>query len=288
MTTSKIKILEKDIIKYYEEKLSAVKISEKLKIDKKTVYRVLNNNNIKTRTLSEAAYKYTCDNNFFEVINTEEKAYWLGVLYADGNITNHTVSCKRIFLTSTDKEWVEDFLKAIKSTNTPKLEKHNKFKDSIIWKAAITSPKMHSNLNNLGCTPVKSMTIRIPNIKDELVHHFIRGYFDGDGTVGAYKNLKNSDWKILKSGFCSGSQEFIIDLLKILPVKNKTIKQVKECYITQHSLQDTLNLFSYMYKDYTTCLERKRQVFINYLDTYKPRKRFNDYNRPSLVDEGIV
>jgi hypothetical protein len=278
MTTSKIKILEKDIIKYYEEKLSAVKISEKLKIDKKTVYRVLNNNNIKTRTLSEAAYKYTCDNNFFEVINTEEKAYWLGVLYADGNITNHTVSCKRIFLTGTDKEWVEDFLKAIKSTNTPKLEKHNKFKDSIIWKAAITSPKMHSNLNNLGCTPVKSMTIRMPNIKDELVHHFIRGYFDGDGTVGVYRNIKKLDWMILKSGFCSGSKTFIEDLLNIIPVKNKKIYH-RSVYLTQFSLNDSIIFYNYMYKNATIYLKRKHKIFNDYILNYKPRKRFNDYNR---------
>jgi intein-encoded DNA endonuclease-like protein len=278
MTTSKIKLLEKDIIKYYEEKLSAAKISEKLKIDKKTVYRILNNNNIKTRTLSEAAYKYTCDDNFFEVIDTEEKAYWLGVLYADGNITNHKVSCKRIFLTGTDKEWIEDFLKAIKSTNTPKSEKHNKFKDSIIWKAAITSPKMHSNLNNLGCTPVKSMTIRIPNIKDELVHHFIRGYFDGDGTVGVYRNIKKLDWMILKSGFCSGSKTFIEDLLNIIPVKNKKIYH-RSVYLTQFSLNDSIIFYNYMYKNATIYLKRKHKIFNDYILNYKPRKRFNDYNR---------
>jgi intein-encoded DNA endonuclease-like protein len=278
MTTSKIKLLEKDIIKYYKEKLSAVKISEKLKIDKKTVYRVLNNNNIKTRTLSEAAYKYTCDDNFFEVINTEEKAYWLGVLYADGNITNHTVSCKRIFLTSTDKDWIEDFLKVIKSTNTPKLEKHNKFKDANIWKAAITSPKMHSDLNNLGCTPVKSMTIKIPNIKDELINHFIRGYFDGDGTVGVYKNNKKLDWMVLKSGFCSGSMTFIEDLLNIIPVKNKKIYH-KGVYLTQFSLTDSIIFYNYMYKNATIYLKRKHKIFNDYILNYKPRKRFNDYNR---------
>lgn len=280
MTTSKIKFLEKDIIKYYQEKLSAAKISEKLKIDKKTVYRVLNNNNIKTRTLSEAAYKYTCNDNFFDVINTEEKAYWLGVLYADGNITNNTVSCKRIFLTSTDKEWVEDFLKAIQSTNTPKLEKHNKFKDANVWKAAISSPKMHSDLNNLGCTAVKSMTIRMPNIKNELVHHFIRGYFDGDGTVGIYKNNKKLDWMVLKSGFCSGSEKFIKDLLNIIPVKNKKIYHTnKNLYLANFSLNDSISLYNYLYKDATIYLKRKHKIFNEYILNYKPRKRFNDYNR---------
>jgi hypothetical protein len=273
--------IEQKVINYYIiDNLSGKKIASLLHINVKTVFAILKRNNIKSRTLSESAMKYTCQDDFFNVINTEKKAYWLGVLFADGSITKKASKSGQIIFSSKDKDWVELFLSDVGSNNTPNCEYQKVFK-KYIWKAQITSAQMYNDLNNLGCTPTKTKTIRIPILEDDLVHHFIRGYFDGDGTVGAYKNLKNSDWKILKSGFCSGSQEFIIDLLKILPVKNKTIKQVKECYITQHSLQDTLNLFSYMYKDYTTCLERKRQVFINYLDTYKPRKRFNDYNRPS-------
>jgi len=280
--------IEQSVIDYYiTDRLSGQKIASTLEINVKTVFAILKRNNIKSRTLSESAMKYTCQDDFFNVINTEKKAYWLGVLFADGNITKKASKSGQIIFSSKDKEWVKLFLSDVGSNNSPNCEYQRVYK-KYIWKAQITSAQMYNDLNNLGCTPTKTKTIRIPILEDELIHHFIRGYFDGDGTVGAYKNLKNNDWKILKSGFCSGSQEFIIDLLKILPVKNKTIKESNECYITQHSLHDTLNLFKYMYKDYITCLERKRQVFINYLDTYKPRKRFNDYNRPSLVDEGIV
>jgi hypothetical protein len=273
--------IEQEVIDYYIiDKLSGQKIASILKINPKTVFAILKRNNIKSRTLSEAAMKYTCQDDFFNVIDTEKKAYWLGVLFADGNITKKASKSGQIIFSSKDKEWVKLFLLDIGSNNSPNCE-YQKLYKKYIWKAQITSAKMYDDLNNLGCTPAKTKTIRIPAIKNKLVHHFIRGYFDGDGTVGLYKNLKNNDWKILKSGFCSGSQQFISDLLEIIPVKNKKIKQVKECYITQHSLNDTLNLFKYMYKDCTVCLERKREIFINYLDTYKPRKRFNDYNRPS-------
>jgi hypothetical protein len=273
--------IEQRVIDYYiTDRLSGKRIASTLEINVKTVFAILKRNNIKSRTLSESAMKYTCQDDFFNVINTEKKAYWLGVLFADGNITKKASKSGQIIFSSKDKEWVKLFLSDVGSNNSPNCE-YQKLYKKYIWKAQITSAQMYNDLNNLGCTPTKTKTIRIPILEDELVHHFIRGYFDGDGTVGAYKNLKNNDWKILKSGFCSGSQKFIIDLLKILPVKNKTIKESNECYITQHSLHDTLNLFEYMYKDYTTCLERKRQIFINYLDTYKPRKRFNDYNRPS-------
>lgn len=280
--------LEQKVIDYYvTDKLSGKKIASILRVNVKTVFAILKRNNIKSRTLSESTMKYTCQDDFFNVIDTEKKAYWLGVLFADGNITKKASKSGQIIFSSKDKDWVEQFLLDVGSNNSPNCEYQKVFK-KYIWKAQITSAQMYNDLNNLGCTPTKTKTIRIPILEDELVHHFIRGYFDGDGTVGVYKNLKNSDWKILKSGFCSGSKEFIIDLLKILPVKNKTIKQSNECYITQHSLHDTLNLYNFMYENYTLCLNRKRQVFIDYLDTYTPRKRFNDYNRPSLVDEGIV
>lgn len=276
----KIEIEQKVIDYYVTDNLSGKKIASILEINVKTVFAILKRNNIKSKTLSESAMKYTCQDDFFSVINTEKKAYWLGVLFADGSITKKASKSGQIIFSSKDKKWVDQFLSDVGSNNSPNCE-YQKLYKKYIWKAQITSAQMYNDLNSLGCTPAKTKTIKVPILDVALMHHFIRGYFDGDGTVGVYRNLKTDDWKILKSGFCSGSQKFIIDLLEILPVKNKTIKQVKECYITQHSLKDTLNLFTYMYQKYTTCLERKRQVFINYLDTYKPRKRFNDYNRPS-------
>lgn len=268
------------VLDYYQnDKLSADKIATLLNINRKTVYNILKQNAIKSRTLSEAAMKYTCNDFFFNVIDTEEKAYWLGALYADGNVSKKASSSGQIFLTSTDKEWVEKFMFDINSNNKPRSEKHNKFK-SIIWKAQITSSQMYNDLVNLGCLPVKSHVIRLPYINKALIHHFIRGYFDGDGTVGIYKNINTHDWKILKSGFCSGSQKFLEDILQILPTKNKSITY-NNVYIVQFSLKDSINLYNYLYLNSTIFLKRKKEKFDIYLKNYVPRKRFNDYNRLS-------
>lgn len=67
--------------------ISANKIANILNINVKSVYKILKENNVKVRTMSEAAMKYTCNESFFNTIDCEEKAYWLGVLYADGNIS---------------------------------------------------------------------------------------------------------------------------------------------------------------------------------------------------------
>lgn len=282
MRPFRIQKLKEIILKYYlEDKLSARQIAKLININPKTVWRILKENNI-TRSLSASMLKYPCDDFYFHDINTEEKAYWLGVLYADGNVSKLKTSSGVIKFSAKDKEWVVDFMKAIKSTNIPNRETHNRFPDSVIWKAIITSEQMFNDLCKLGCVPIKSLIIQFPNISISLIPHFIRGYFDGDGTVGVYVNRKDSDWKILKSGFCSGSKIFLEKLVTYLPIKHKNIiTRDTQMHILNFSLNDTFRLYEYMYNEHSICLKRKRDIFLNYLTTYKSRKRFNDYNRPS-------
>lgn len=281
-------INEKEIIEQYTTlKSSAAKISKNLNIDKKTVYRVLKRNNIPIRTLSQAAMQYTCNDEFFAKIDTEEKAYWLGALFADGNVSQKASKSGQIFLTTADKDWVESFMKAIQSTNKPRSEIHSKFK-TMVWKAQITSKPMFNDLIKLRCVPAKSLIIELPVLNENLYPHFIRGYFDGDGSVGIYTNLKKHNWRILKSSICSGSELFIKQLLEKLPVNHKKITY-KGVYNIQFSLGDTLRLYNYMYSNATVYLSRKKKVFDTYLESYKPRKRFNDYNKlPLTKGKGIV
>jgi len=268
MTTEK----EKQLINYYVmQKLSADKIADLMCINRKTVYATLKKNNIKTRTISQAAMRYSCNDNFFEVIDTEEKAYWLGALYADGNVSQNKTGSGKIFLSSKDQTWVERFMKSIESTNKPTREFHKKYQKEI-WKAQITSTKMFNDLVRLGCLPRKSLIITFPKLNLKLIPHFIRGYFDGDGTVGVYQNLKTHNWKILKSGFCSGSEIFLKELVKYLPVKNKNVVFNKSLYIIQFSLMDSIALHDYMYKEFSICLTRKFLKFSHYLLEYTKKE----------------
>jgi intein-encoded DNA endonuclease-like protein len=267
---------EESVIYHYSKGLSTKKVADLSFCNVKTVRAILLRNNIKMRTLSEALMKYSCNDNFFSTIDSEIKAYWLGALYADGNISKKASKSGQIFLTSSDEEWVLDFMQAIVSTNKPRKEFHKKY-NTFVWKAQITSSVMFDNLNDLGCIPAKSKTITFPKIHDDLVHHFIRGYFDGDGTVGQYKNSKTKDWHVLKSGICSGSELFIKQILEKIPVKNKNI-YYKGVYTTQFSVNDSIALYNYIYKNANVYLVRKKQIFDKYILNYKPRKRFRDYN----------
>ena len=121
---------EEAILKYYKEGLNGHKIAELLELGSTTVYRILKKHSV-TKSLSEACMKYTCDDSYFENIDTSEKAYWLGVLFADGSLSKKASKTGQIFFSSTDEEWVKSFLKAINSTNTPNKEYHKKFKKVI-------------------------------------------------------------------------------------------------------------------------------------------------------------
>lgn len=97
--------------------------------------------------------------------------------------------------------------------STYKLTKQ--IKDEFLsYKLEIYSSKMADDLINLGCVPNKSLILLPPNLTDEFIPHFLRGYFDGDGSIGRYDGrLKFS---------LLGTNELLTWILKFF--KNKGMK----------------------------------------------------------------
>jgi intein/homing endonuclease len=124
--------------------------------------------------------------DFFSVIDTEEKAYWLGFIMADGCIhdfNDHRSSTLAIGLSSEDKEHIEKFLKAI-GTNKPIYQHCRNGKDYVSMQ--VSSSKLTTDLKNLGCVPKKTLlNTWVDLCNDELQFAFIRGYFDGDGSIAS-------------------------------------------------------------------------------------------------------
>ena len=135
---------------------------------------------------------YTLDPNYFSVIDTPNKAYFLGLLYADGSvpfdIKRNTVS---ISLKKEDSYLLEHFKKEINS-NMPLIIheyfpiKNTKYIAGSHYSLNITSPIFKKDCINLGVIPRKSLYLTFPRedqVPSYLLSHFIRGYFDGDGCV---------------------------------------------------------------------------------------------------------
>ena len=252
------------ILDYYcNQKLSIPKVSEKLNISKYLISKFLKENKL-TRAVGTER-KYFHKENYFENIITEKQAYWLGVLYADGCVSkdNSNTGCLRF--SSIDKEWVEQFGKDINATNPILEEVHKKFNKSI-WKIKLSSTKTFDDLCKYGCIPNKSLVIKFPQLPTKLIPHFIRGYFDGDGCISEKRYMSGKDYTTLKTGFCTGSREFLEELLKFLPVAHKLIEKRKNrnLYECRFSVNDSAKLYHYMYKDSTVWLQRKRDKFEKY------------------------
>lgn len=183
----------------------------------------------KTKKINDFAYgrgllrkvnRYTINQDYFKKINTPNKAYWLGFLYADGCILPSKKgksggSVLEITLQESDVEILERFKMSI-SSNSPIKTKVVKNKYGAV-RLSICNTEMCKDLEKLGCTPRKSLTLKFPTdeqVPKHLLPHFIRGYFDGDGNV--YRS--EGDTLHPKISFV-GTKDFLEEILNIAEIE---------------------------------------------------------------------
>lgn len=145
--------------------------------------------------------------DFFERIDTKEKAYWLGFLYADGYVTRDGAATV-LDLCEKDADWVHKFCEVVGvSHDRVKARTHKKGYRSI--SVRIQSRQFTEHLVRHGCVNAKSKIIRLPELgSEELDMAFLMGYYDGDGTANGTE-------------VCSGSIEFLKDIVIRFDVRTK-------------------------------------------------------------------
>lgn len=133
--------------------------------------------------------KFKVNDDFFNKINSEQSAYFLGLLYADGNVSS---SDNRILirLQERDKEILDKLNELIYlDRDRPLLYERRKDKNptfSNTYCFSVQSSVMKRDLIKLGCHPNKKQTLRFPTfdqVPREYMRHFLRGFFDGDGNI---------------------------------------------------------------------------------------------------------
>jgi hypothetical protein len=152
--------------------------------------------------------KYNFDLEYFKAIDSNEKAYWLGFIYADGNVYKYTLGIK---LAGCDLSVLEKFKQDI-SADCP--IKSVKNKDAYVIK--IHSKELVYQLKLLGVVANKSNKISWPPIRKEFFPAFVLGFYDGDGWISVKRDVKNPAWLSWTVGFASCSQEFVKSLKKLL------------------------------------------------------------------------
>jgi hypothetical protein len=196
--------------------------------------------------------------NYFEIIDSEIKAYLLGYLVADGNIskkTNRICFC----INKNDKSILELFKKELNSENlvrdyTTFDKRTKKYYYSSVFQ--VSSKKIKEDLKNLGVCENKSMLFKNVNIPKELFRHFLRGMMDGDGSISKDKcNLISS-------------KEFL-EYLNYNYFNNKIYleemtKNLNTWKLHLQSYSTILDFLNYIYKDSTVYLDRKYQKYLQF------------------------
>ena len=254
-----------EIIDLYNNGLSCSKIATQFGVTTVTISKHLKRNGIKVVNKQN---RTKFNENIFDVIDCEEKAYWLGFIFADGYISSSPLC--------SDKKPRYDFEISLKASDANHLHKFNKFmqheSDNVkLGKVScngilcercrwsIVNKHLWNTLNNLGCTPQKSLTLKFPNIGSELFISFIRGYFDGDGCLTYYKGDK-----VYPKCDILGTGEFLQCIRNILsqyqieclPLHNNSNTQdiTKVLTITR---KDTMKFLELIYNKSNIYLDRK-------------------------------
>lgn len=185
---------EFDIIQSYLNGLSSVKIGKKYNVNHKIILKVLHKNGIEV-CQKKMVRKYNVNEDYFDMIDTPNKAYILGFLYADGHneISKSTLTMS---LQEEDKKILEDIRKELESEKPlDYLDYSNKNNFGYSYKNQyrlnVFSKHICESLEKIGMVSSKSLVLQFPKISKELYSHFIRGYYDGDGSI--YQQIKNEN-----------------------------------------------------------------------------------------------
>lgn len=259
-----------EIIKSHKSGVSIVDISKSNNVSISPIRKILKDNSINTRRdtkyYSKQNQKYSINENYFSNINTQEKAYILGMLFADGNM--HKIK-KLISLELHSKDInILEKINIELNSNKPLFEhvflyQHKNVK--IIkknFRLDITNYKIYNDLLLIGLTPKKSLTISYPKINENLHCHFIRGYFDGDGCITFKQKASKKtgiEFSLLGTlNFLTTIQNIFKDKLNI----NIPISIVGNIYRLRIGNRDSINkLYNFMYNGASLYLDRKFEKF---------------------------
>lgn len=208
--------------------------------------------------------KYHVDDTFFKVIDTEEKAYILGFICADGHVEYTNIQFE---VAAKDVDILEKIRKALKSTHPIKeIHKENPYKKSnkkeiIMKRLRINSIHLTKPLLDMGLGGKKTYSLNSSILKyvpKYLIRDFLRGYFDGDGNVFFGKRYSSG---IKYNINVCGNKEFLLNTFqRYVPSVNKLYKDLysKQCYIWKISSKEkVLSFLHYLYYNSSIFLSRK-------------------------------
>jgi hypothetical protein len=268
------------MLKHHDIPRRSKHTSRRIALEKGKIHREYIDESGSTNIKTLVSIKY--NTNFFRQW-TKEMAYVLGILFTDGCLSmrkqmwiSTTRYSPHLSIAQKEQEILLKILKLL-DCNCPVYHRGKKIYGSIvageIYWFDFDCTMIYPDLVRLGLKTKKSLDIQFPDIPQKYVRHFMRGCWDGDGTVYKCKGRRH-----ISAGFFSGSLQFISDLLRVLvksglSARKIYIKKGKNLsYYFKYHGQECITLFHYLYDGVpeSQYLTRKFNVFKQYVDTHEP------------------
>lgn len=257
---------ENKIVSLYNNNVSVYKIAEELGVDNGTIYNRLKKLGFNT---SKRHRMYLINDDYFENINNQNKAYWIGFLMADGYNSGKYIRADIQDEGHLEKLRNEIFIK----NDMPVRTKINKINNKVIYYLTIQNKKIVNDCEKLGIVKRKSFITKYPNISEKYDKDFIRGLFDGDGclTYSMRGNYRGYKFSIV------GNEELILEVRNRLLKLNIYIGFRKNKSIYELSVKGNrqiIKLLNWLYLDSDTSMNRKEEKYQDMIkwDLNKGRK----------------
>lgn len=257
------------IIERYRELKNIKKVAKSFGVSLRPIKRILENNDVKLTNR-----RYDVNHSYFEVISTEERAYWLGFLYADGCVRKTKSGGQLVLkLSNKDKNHLNLFKDNIESEHKvvhyqeKTVSKKGTPSKSDNCAIRINSNKLVDDLINQGCFPRKTFIIEKPNIPEKFYKDFIRGYYDGDGNFFYNEKTKMAVITIV----CASEKfrKFLIDVISTIPDIGKIHENKEKYTIKIVNIVGILGFLSYIYDNSKVELTRKKEYYEKYREYRK-------------------
>lgn len=252
---------KESLIKYYKSKpMTIYDVANEFHICKPSVIKILKEYGIQTYSKTQL-FSPDLNEHYFDVIDTEKKAYFLGLIITDGCIFSKGSKQPLISLTlqEQDKYILEDFKNEIHSNKALTYDGRG------CANINISSTTMVESLRKYGLHERKSLCTIFPKIPNELYCHLIRGILDGDGSVSFYaRHNRKAHVKAIR--FCQGNELFLKDLVDCLyencgATKINTYQEKDALWSIAYRKNDSMvKIIRYLYTDATIYLTRKKHI----------------------------
>lgn len=206
-------------------------------------------------------------------------AYVLGFWFADGYMRKE--KSYRVTFSGKDRDIFIEICQSLNSNHPIRLTNN----EDNCYFISFCSKKLYDDLIKLGGLRRKSKIIDFPNVPKKFLPDFIRGYFDGDGSVFFVEYVRTKDkrrTRELRTNFTSGSPNFLESLMKVLhseiglPLKKLGVYNEGSSLKLGYGMKDSDTLLNYMYyKDFPIGLSRKA-IFVSKIPSYQKHNLYKD------------